>query len=533
MPRPARRPQTRTSRWGRASLLALLVIAVPACASLPKVRTAQPSHALADTGGTTLGHMAAGQMSGRASPSGIHLLPQGPVAFYARLALAEMAERSIDAQYYIWQRDRVGKLLLGALVRAADRGVRVRLLVDDIGSLPDDDTLRMIDAHENIEVRLFNPASSRVARSLWVFTEFSRVNRRMHNKSFTVDNQVTVVGGRNIGDEYFQAGSVFNYGDVDAVAIGAVVPEVSARFDRYWNAEVVYGIRELHPEPMEAGEAEKRRTRLLDFAEEQRHTQQAAAARDSDWARELRERRVSFADATIRVTSDDPAKVERPPDNHASTNLLPQLAPEFNGVHDRLVLVSPYFVPGKGGVRWLSDLRARGVRVALLTNGLGSTDVLPVFSKYRKYRRPLIEAGVEIYEVNPRSGALKPAVPAEDPDAPPPGVSLHGKLLAFDCRQFFVGSMNLDPRSARLNTEIGFVVDAPDVARTLCEGLDRSFANGAYRVEVGRLPGGGTRLEWVGKDGGRDVRLTGEPHSSRWQRVKAWFFGILPIEGQM
>jgi putative cardiolipin synthase len=534
-------PATRRLAGGLLPRLApvwLALLTLTGCASLPTVRTVQPSFTLTDTADTSLGRSTAQRMGELQGPSGIHLLPRGPGAFLARVALVEAAERSLDIQYYIWQNDRVGKLLLAAVLRAAGRGVRVRILVDDIGSAPKDSSLLIVDAHPNIEVRLFNPAGNRTARGFWVVTDFSRVNRRMHNKSLTADNQVTIVGGRNIGDEYFEAGDELDYADLDAVAIGAAVPDVSSRFDRYWNSPVVYGITELHKSRATPEQLASATAALLEFERQERDRGYAQAMRDSQLAQEMRAGKVSFTAATIRVKADDPAKVEEP-GKDLSKNLMPQLAPEFTATQDVLVLVSPYFVPGKGGVQLLRDMRGRGVRVKILTNGLASTDELPVFGKYKKYRRPLLEAGVELYEVNPEGGHEGPAGPLQTADrvlpagSEGPRAALHGKVLVFDCREFFVGSMNLDPRSARINTEIGFLVDAPHMASQLCGGLDRTFSLGAYRVELRQKPGGDAHLEWVGKDDGQVVRLTGEPHSSWWQRFKAWFYGILPIESQM
>ena len=233
------------------------------------------------------------------------------------------------------------------------------------------------------------------------------------------------LGGRNIGDAYFEAASSFNYGDMDAIAIGAAVPEVSSRFDRFWNSPVVYGISELHKHRPDAADAARLRASLYAFAQQQRGDEYAQDMRESPLAQELRGGTVSFSSARIRVTADDPAKVEQP-GKAPNANLLPQLMPEFAAARDTLVLVSPYFVPGKGGVQLLKDMRTRGVRVKILTNGIASTDQLPVFGKYKKYRRPLLEAGIEVYEVNPQGphdpGAVlqttgrpaTPGAPAED-----------------------------------------------------------------------------------------------------------------------
>jgi putative cardiolipin synthase len=517
--------------------IALLVCA--ACASLPKTHTCSPSSALADTAdSTSLGRVAARRMSELNGPSGIKLMPRGPDAFLARLTLVDLAERSLDLQYYSWHDDSVGKLLVGAVMRAADRGVRVRLLIDDVGVSPDDRTLLLLDAHPNIEVRLFNPISSRSVKALWMISDFSRVNRRMHNKSITADNQMTIVGGRNIGDEYFEASTVMNYADLDALAIGAAVAAVSARFDRYWNSPIVYGITELRHESPASGDLERAAAVLRAFEQQQRDARYAQAMRESRLSQELRDGRVSFSPARIEVTSDDPIKVEHPGKDR-SQNLMPQLRPQFDGARESVMLVSPYFVPRKGGVEFLRSLRARGVRVRVLTNGLASTDVLPVFGKYKKYRRQLLEAGVELYEIDPAydldgpAGPLQTSDGANATDAKAPRAALHGKVLSFDCLQFFVGSMNLDPRSAFTNTEIGFLVDAPDVAGPVCEALDETFARAAFRLELTTTSNGARHLEWVDTDKAGEQRFTSEPRASRWQRFKAWMYGILPIESLM
>ena len=521
------------------TLITLGSVTLAACASLPKTRTVQPSFALTDTAETRLGRAAAMRMSElQGASSGIHLMPRGPDAFLARLALVETADKSLDLQYFLWHPDTVGKLLLAAVLRAADRGVRVRILIDDIGSLPKDENLLVIDQHPNIEVRLFNPAASRSARSLWVLTDFSRVNRRMHNKSFTADNRMAIVGGRNIGDEYFEASTTLDYGDLDALVIGSAVSDVSAQFDRYWNSPVVYGIGELHKHRPTSEDSARIAESLREFENSQRGQGYAQAMRDSLIAQEILAGRVVYNPAAISVKADDPIKVAQPRAD-PSKNLMPQLAPAFSEVSDRLILVSPYFVPRKAGVQLLRDVRARGVRVTVVTNGLGSTDVPPVFAKYKKYRRPLLEAGVELYEVNPAAGRNGPtksidtAHGGKAPGTAHPHTALHGKILVFDCREFFVGSMNLDPRSARINTEVGLLVDASDVARQLCGGLDEVFELRAYRLELRKTPDGGTRIEWIRVDQGCEERLTGEPGTSCWQRFKSWLYSLLPIESQL
>src|SRR4051794_26157245 len=296
----------------RFAVPGMVLVVCAGCASLPKNHTCSPSSALADTAASTsLGRVAARRMTELNGPSGINLMPSGPDAFLARLTLVDLAERSLDLQYYIWHDDTIGKLLVGAVMRAADRGVRVRLLIDDVGAAPDDRTLLLLDAHPNIEVRLFNPISTRSVKALWMLSDFSRVNRRMHNKSITADNQITIVGGRNIGDEYFEASTVMNYADLDALAIGAAVADVSARFDRYWNSPIVYAINELRHDSPAPGELARAAAALREFEQQQRDARYTRAMHDSPLSQELREGRVSFSPARIEVTSDDPVKVEQ------------------------------------------------------------------------------------------------------------------------------------------------------------------------------------------------------------------------------
>ncbi|HUN67887.1 MAG TPA: phospholipase D family protein [Burkholderiales bacterium] len=519
----------------RRALPWLAPLALAACVSLPAERTAAPSYALADTGGTTLGRYSAQARAGLQGPNGVHLMLRGQDAFLARLALAELAERSIDAQYYIWHKDQTGQLLVAALLRAADRGVRVRVLIDDVGSAANDMGLLALDGHPNVEVRLFNPLANRTARTFGMLFDFARTNRRMHNKSFTADNQFTIIGGRNIGDEYFEADSEVDFGDLDSLTIGAAVADVSGWFDRYWNSPSVYAIGELTTARPDAQASAQARASLHEFEITQRGLAYSQALRESALAEQLRAGKIPFTRADIRVLADDPAKVEQP-DGDLSKNLRPQLMPEYSGLRERLVLVSPYFVPGDEGVASLRRLRERGVRVRVVTNSLASTDEPAVYAGYEKYQRPLLEAGIELYELSPaaeREDTRKQSRKRDEDNPHGSGRSrgaLHAKVLLFDCRSFFVGSMNLDPRSAFTNTEIGFVVDAPGEAAQLCDMMDRNLPQNAYRLELSKPQPGGSAIEWVGLEGGREVRYASEPMTSAWQRFKSWFYSLLPIE---
>jgi len=514
-------------------------ISAAACATLPSDFPRTESHVLTDTADTRLGRASTQLLATHPGSSGVHLLERGTDAFVARLALAETAARSLDVQYYIWHGDTTGRLLLHAVLRAADRGVRVRLLLDDLGTAADDRALLMIDAHPNVEVRLFNPVAHRSMRLFGMLADLTRVNRRMHNKSFTADNQATIVGGRNIGDEYFEARPDLDFGDLDALVIGAAVNDVSDGFDRYWNSAHVWPIRALSKAKRAGDESDAVRTQLREFAESQRDSAYADRLRVSALAQQLRDAAVPFAFGQVRVLYDDPAKIGEPQATPGATAgkeamLLAQMLPEFEALREELVLVSPYFVPGKAGVTALRKLRERGVRVRIVTNSLASTDVSIVHSGYSRYRRVLLEAGIELYEV-------KPTVTREEPrtrSSASAGLSgssrasLHAKTLVFDRRSLFVGSMNVDPRSVFTNTEIGVMIGVPALAGDVAQRLVEALPQFTYRLELKPTAADTEQraLEWVSEDAGREVRYSTDPQTSAWRRFSVWFFSLLPIE---
>ena len=428
------------------------------------------------------------------------------------MLLARAAERSLDVQYYIWHADTSGGLLAHELWQAAERVVRVRLLLDDNNTRGADEAIAALDAHPNIEVRLFNPYANRGFRLGELATDFARLNRRMHNKSFTADNQAAIVGGRNVGDEYFGADSPVEFADLDVLAVGAVVPEVSAAFDAYWNSESAYPAASLIDQ---AGQL-----RPLERIEEQpgaaRYLQ---AVRATPLVQMLLSGSLPLEWAAARVVQDDPAKVLHPPEK-TELHLLPRLEKAMGKPLRELDLVSPYFVPTKDGAAALTALAESGVRVRVLTNSLAATDVSPVHAGYAKYREELLRAGVRLFELKPNVEDVK--TKDKGRGAGNSDASLHAKTFGVDRSRIFVGSFNFDPRSARLNTEMGIVVESQTLASRLSEALDRDMANVAYEV---RLSSDGS-LEWVE----RDVRHTSEPGAGVLKRLWIGFLSILPIE---
>jgi putative cardiolipin synthase len=501
-----------------------LALAASGCATLPPPEGRTPTTALGDTAGTRLGRALAPAVAAHPGLTGIHPLSEPHDAFAARVLLAAAAERSIDAQYYIWQGDEVGDLLFEALWQAAERGVRVRLLLDDLNTGGLDRTIAALDAHPNIEVRLYNPLVLRGARLLNFLGDFDRVNRRMHNKSFTVDGQASVIGGRNIGNEYFAAGSGVAYADLDVIAVGAAVREISRAFDVYWNSPSAYPAAPFAgtPEPGAAADLEAR------FAAARADPAAVAyldAVRGTPSVSELVGGRLALQWASARLVYDDPAKTL---DTTGRTDVLlfPALVGSIGRPQQSFDLVSPYFVPGAEGTAALAALAEQGVRVRVLTNSLASTHAGVVHSGYAKRREDLLRAGVRLYELKPTAARASRKEKAGAGSGSGSSTGLHAKTFAVDGRHVFVGSFNFDRRSALLNTEMGLVVDSPLLARDLGEKFDRVVPEVAWEAW---LDGGGG-LQWIERSGTGEVRHDTEPETTWLQRRSVDFYSILPID---
>ncbi len=378
--------------------IVLFVFILGGCATLPENVDRQFSSAFQDTADTTIGKEAEQNGAEHLGKSGFFLLGDGLDAFVARVVLAGVAERSIDVQYYLYHNDLVGSLFGYSLLKAADRGVRVRILLDDMGLKGRDLSIATFDSHPNIEIRIFNPFSRNLFRSIQFLTRFGSVTRRMHNKSFTVDNQVTIVGGRNIGNEYFDADPDLAFGDLDVITIGPVVNEVSVSFDKYWNNELAYPIATLKRK-VAIEKLDEVRPEWERFVREQKDSAYYTALDNSDLARLLRAREAKYTWGEAKALYDKPEKITHDTQSK-ELHLAPQLAPYVNQLTDEFIILSAYFVPGKEGVQFLKDLRKRGIRVRILTNSLASTDVTLVHAGYSKYRREMLRAGIELYEVD-------------------------------------------------------------------------------------------------------------------------------------
>ena len=497
-------------------LVVIAIIAARFTFTLPPTTGRSDSTALAPARTGSLAEALARRGAGHEGLSGIAALQSGAGAFAARILLADAAVSSIDAQYYIWHADLTGYLLLEALQRAADRGVRVRLLLDDNGTSGLDPELAALDAHPNFEVRLYNPFNLRRLKPLSYCFDFFRLNRRMHNKSFTVDGHVTVLGGRNVGDEYFGTGSNALFMDLDVLAVGRIVPDVSADFDRYWAAPAVHP---AGPIVGKAGVGDPVARRLEKFQNDPQLSEYREILRQSTIVSALAQGDLGLEWTQAVLVSDDPVKGEGAV---ARQDLLAsRLMQAVGRIETRFDGVTAYFVPGTAGVNAFATLEARGVQVRMLTNSLEATDVLPVHAGYAKRRSDMLRSGVELFELRRQFA----------PESPPgvfaafgsSGASLHAKTFAVDGARIFVGSFNFDPRSTTLNTEMGLLIDSKPLAQGVHSAFDRGLDGVAWRVELADGD-----LVWVDPVSGS--RSLNEPGSTAMKRAALKVVGWLPVE---
>lgn len=503
--------------FSRVLAALLLTLLITGCATAPLDFPKNDSYALAGTGDTHLGVEVTEWVARHPGQSGFYPLSDGLDALGARLALIDVAERSIDAQYFLMKPDSAGHLFVMKLLEAADRGVRVRLLLDDIFTTVKDDVFVLLNKHPNIEMRLFNPVSRDGVYQLNYLGHFKLANRRMHNKSFIVDNQVSIVGGRNIADEYFELLNDAEFVDFDMLAVGPVAAEVSDTFDRFWNHKLSV--------PMEALDSNKE---LPDLETARANSDKAALAAaesiygkalDSLLLHKITEDQIPLYPAQSRVVTDDPDKLLSKVSSEQKI-LVTALAEEIDQAVSEVLVVTPYFIPGKGGVQFWRSIANKGVRVIIVTNSLATNNHVPVHSAYARYRHDMIAAGVELYEV--RVDAAKERV--DDTKTAYDSLTLHTKMAVMDRRYTLVGSLNLDPRSIDINTEFGVFVDNADLAGSIAERILEVLPSSAYRVTENEKG----KLRWTATIDGQEVVEKNEPQASGWLRFKAFLSRIVP-----
>lgn len=506
--------------------IAVAPLALGGCASIDFDYPRTESYTLTDTDDSYLGRqIAEAEYSFPSGHSGFHPLVDGVDALAARLLLARRAEKSIDVQYYLIKNDIVGRAFVLALLDAADRGVRVRLLLDDMFTSGYDVGMAALHAHPNFEIRIYNPFKRGAAgRAVSAMTDLARINRRMHNKTFTVDNKITLVGGRNIADEYFGAREDSAFGDLDVLAVGPVVQDVSAMFDLYWNHETALPapafVKKLDDQQ---AELDALRQRLKDAYNDVLQSRYANAVRDRVYDY-VAEDETIFDWAPYKLVYDPPDKGIKGKASDDSLITTP-LAAALRGAKNETIIVSPYFVPLKSGVNGLSELQASGVDVTVITNSLAANNQFAVHAGYKPARKPLLRNGIKLYEVRPDASVAG----TEFVDASGATATLHTKAFIVDREAVFIGSFNFDPRSANLNTELGVIIYDSDLGEFFASEIEKKYRDFAYEVF---LDSGG-KVRWRGWEQGREVVYKKEPETTWWDRFKVGFVGLFPIKSQL
>ncbi len=534
-PEPERVPAAAPSPWLRHGaarlgrlLMGSLLLALAGCASLPAVnRQAVASEAIPISTQTTLGRIASDYQP-EPLHSGFRLMPSGSYSLDTRVELARRAQVSLDLQYYHFENDETGRWLLRAVRDAALRGVRVRLLIDDYYTTGQDEFFLAFAAHPNVEVRLFNPfieqrSSGKATRFLSAVGDWKRVNHRMHNKLFIADGAMAVIGGRNVANDYFLRGALDNFIDVDAFAVGFVVAPLQGLFDRYWNAPAVYPLQAITTSSLDGAELRRRFDEWTGPAQ----TPPPPPLPPNDLLGygpirdDLDDGRLGLIWGYAYVFADHP---DKPFDGETGGELM-ETSVTFNvfealrKAQTELVITSPYMVPGDDGMDMLRELAQRKVKLVAMTNSLGATDEPVVHLGYRRYREDMLDLGVDLYEIsgsrtrdNQRNKVFGSSLGR-----------LHSKVAVVDRKTVFIGSMNLDPRSATINTELGAVIESPQLAREMLRIIDVDRLQSAYRVT--RNPRGG--LYWAGITDDQEMVYEQEPEVSLWLRFKLFILSPL------
>lgn len=498
----------------RSAGLGLVLLLVSACTSVPFDAPRMESFQHPPTNSGKLAELSAHYLADASEHTGVYEIEDGAEALDIRLELAERAQSTIDAQYFLIKPDTAGIAFSASLLRAADRGVRVRLLLDDVFTTARDEGLAMLNAHPNVQIRLFNPVARGGISSLNFLLDFSRANRRMHNKSFTVDGHVTIIGGRNIAAEYFDMNDDVVFWDFELLCFGGLIAEVGDSFDDFWNHQLSV--------PMEAlddrtgnDELEALRSEVEEF--QRAHPGSEYTDTDGLVTRLLDGRETAYL-AEAHVLSDDPDKLINPV-SPEFRKLASSLGDMLRAAETEVMVFSPYFIPYDGLADSLVELQRSGVNVHILTNSLASTNHVAVHSGYRRYRKQLVAAGVNVLEVSASGGGRITDMKT----------TLHTKAIMVDRRWLFVGSLNVDPRSIDINTEMGVVIDSTELSEELAVEIEAALKVNAYKVMLNEKG----NLRWVALRDGEEVYFSKEPESSWWRRFQVGLYSLLPLEKQL
>ena len=456
--------------------------------------------------------------------SGFLLIADNADAFISRIALCELAQHTLDIQYYIYHDDASGQLLRHKIVEAADRGVRVRILVDDINMGSRDTSFKLFDAHPNITVRIFNPLTNRsYFRNLELVINFDRAGRRMHNKAFIADSAVAIIGGRNIGDEYFDARYKTNYADLDLLTIGPIVKDVMQSFRDYWLSHWSISIDKISKIHIARRHVTSMRKRLKDKWNQSQNMAYFKALRHSHFANRLINDELEYNWATAQLFYDKPEKLL----SHglsSMTHMGPMVGSIIGQTVDSIYISTPYLVPGESSLKMMRDFRKKDVSIYVLTNSLSSTDAIAVHSGYRRYRKQLLHCDVNLYEYKPsaRNRSLLSRFKKGKQQS-----SLHAKYIVSDNRYLFIGSSNIDPRSEYLNTEIGMVIHSEELSQQAIAIFKMAVSpENSYELKLDRRE----HLLWRSLDSGISKQYHSEPGASFWKKTLVMLISFLPVE---
>jgi putative cardiolipin synthase len=518
------------------------VALMSACASLPP-GTGFPksaSTALAHPEETRLGRQFEGAMRDHDTQSAFRLVSLGVDGFLVRIQMIDAAEQTLDLEYYIFRQDDTGQLITAALLRAADRGVRVRVLLDDADTVPGDEQIATLAAHPRIEVRVFNPFAyrghSEFVRDIEFALNSHRLDYRMHNKLFVVDNAIALAGGRNIGDEYFQVDPDSQFGDDDVFVAGPIVRQLSKTFDEFWNCDLAIPVGGLGNGLPTAAALQAYRTVLEEHRRmlESDGTDYVSRLATGEPFGGILSGRLPLVWTGAQVTYDSPDKKRVEQGRVIGRLMHGTVAEAAASVKSELLIVTPYFVPGASGVKLFHDVRERGAHVRILTNSLDSTPEPLAQAGYMHYRIPLLEQGVELYEVRAQLGNTRGS--GQSAAAPRAArFALHAKLFVFDQERLYVGSMNFDERSHYLNTEVGLIIDSPELAQQTARRFAAIVvpANSYQPTLRADAAPGAPRLVWRTEEGAALVEYDVEPASSDWKRLKVHLMTLLPLDREL
>jgi len=481
-----------------------------------------PSYTLTNTSQTTLAKSYQTQINQHKGQSGFVLLGSGLDAFAARTELFRKAEKSIDVQYYLVRDDITGYLFYKSLREAADRGVRVRILLDDHHLAKHTARLAAFDHHPNIEVRVFNPYSRKAPRFVQTLFRLGKITRRMHNKSIIIDNKITIVGSRNIGNEYSEAEAKRVYSGMEVLAVGPIAKRVSRSFDAYWNFKKSIKVTNLSKPAKVAFEQTQSYYQNHPMVGRFSHS-----LKTSPLVPQIRTGRLPFKWANATLIQDAPEKVITPRKKRGQYLNATDLAPYINASQRDILIISPYFMPQKEGLRFFKKLRDRGIHVSVMTNSYASTDVKIVNAHYNKYRKALIKMGVHLYEFKSAKGSVNFLKRAQRLAHRPAKAGLHAKLFSFDQKNLYIGSMNADPRSVYENTEIGVLISSKNITLNMVQWFDKNLDNLAYHVELKD-----DKIVWVDHaDNGKIYDK--EPNTATSERLGMRVMSALPIESHL